>query len=243
MAARKLWKNYAASSNQIPKMENPIRILSTKKLLPNQRQYLLNAEFSVVEADYIQITKKEFDHENQNDYLIFTSRNSVESVLANKNADHFKTVKSFCVGEKTKFLLEENGFEVIFCSDYAAELASVICNQYQKDSFTFFSGSLRQDILPDAMQLAQIRYDEVEVYETTLTPHKAGAKPDGILFFSPSAVESYLQENTITDEMCFCIGNTTASAVEEVTQNLIIANKPTVENVIIQCINHYNRKQ
>jgi len=223
-------------------MENQLRVLSTKKLLPNQRQYLLNADFSVIEADFIQVSNKEFAFENHNDYLIFTSQNAVESVLQNQNAANYKSVKCFCVGDKTKVLLEQNGFEVIFTSDYSAELASVICNQYPKNNFTFFSGSLRRDILPDAMQLAQIKYDEVEVYETTLIPSKIVSKPDGILFFSPSAVESYFKANTITNEMCFCIGNSTAAAVEEVTQQLIIANKPTVENVIVQCINYYNKQ-
>jgi len=47
------------------------------------------------------------------------------------------------------------------------------------------------------------------------TPPKGGEKRfDGILFFSPSAVESYLKSNTIKDEMCFCIGETTAEALE-----------------------------
>lgn len=221
-------------------MDNPIRIVSTKKLLPNQKQYLLNADFSVIEADFINVVSKEFDYHNTNDYLIFTSQNGVESVLKNKNAAQLKSVKCFCVGEKTKGLLEQNGFEVIVISDYAAELASIICNQYPKKSFTFFSGNLRRDILPDALQLAQIRFDEVQVYETILMPHEIPAKPDGILFFSPSAVESYLKSNTITDEMCFSIGKVTAELIEQATQNLIIANQPTVENVIIQCINHFN---
>lgn len=221
-------------------MDNPIRIISTKKLLPNQKQYLLNADFAVIEADFINVISKNFECNNANDYLIFTSQNAVESVLQNTNAAQLKSVRCFCVGEKTKALLEQNGFRVVAFSDYASELASVICNQYSKNSFTFFSGNLRRDILPDALQLAQIEYEEVPVYETVLTPHKIQNKPDGLLFFSPSAVESYLKMNTITNEMCFSIGKATAEIIEHTTQNLIIANKPTVENVIIQCINHFN---
>jgi uroporphyrinogen-III synthase len=62
---------------------------------------------------------------------------------------------------------------------------------------------------------------------------------DSILFFSPSGVSSYVKKNSITDEICFCIGNTTAKAVEKYSKNIVIANQPTVENVIIQCINYY----
>ena len=223
-------------------MENKIRIVSTKKLLTNQKQYLLNASFSVIEADFIEVIGKMFEYKNTNNYLVFTSQNAVESVLKNHHIKEIQAIKAFCVGEKTRQLLEQNGFEVILHADYAAELASIICNQYPKSSFTFFSGNLRRDILPEALQLAQIKYEEIEVYETILTPYEIPSKPDGILFFSPSAVESYLKSNSISDQTCFCIGKATAEAAQKITENVIIANHPTVENVIIKCLNYYSNK-
>lgn len=223
-------------------MDNQIRILSTKKLLTNQKQYLLNANFSVIEADFIGIQDKNFRLGKDSEFLIFTSQNAVESVLKNKNINQLLPKRCFCVGEKTKTLLEEKGFVVLVHSDYAAELASIICNKYQKQSFTFFSGNLRKDILPEAMQLAKIQFEEIEVYETIYTPTEIQSKPDGVLFFSPSAVESYMQVNKFKDEMCFCIGQTTAETAEKYTSNIIIANSPSVENVIIQCLNYYSKK-
>jgi uroporphyrinogen-III synthase len=65
--------------------------------------------------------------------------------------------------------------------------------------------------------------------------------PDGILFFSPSGVESYLQENKIENEACFCIGNTTAEALKYITPNRIIANQPNMESVIMKCIENYRQ--
>jgi uroporphyrinogen-III synthase len=220
-------------------MQDPIRIVATKELSERQKQQLLSADFLVFDENFISIQTKDFEIENINDCLIFTSQNAVESVLGNKKIAQIKTKKCFCVGEKTKALLEENNFEVLEYSDYAAELASVIFNKYPKISFTFFCGNIRRDVLPDALQLAQIVLDEVEVYETTLTPHKITSGADGILFFSPSAVESYLQENKIEDEICFCIGNTTAEALKYTTPNIIIANQPNVESVIMKTIEHY----
>jgi uroporphyrinogen-III synthase len=219
-------------------MQNQIRIVSTKKLSEKQKQ-LLPADFSVFDANFISIQIRDFEVGSINDYLIFTSQNAVESVLANKKIAEIKTKKCFCVGEKTKEILEENDFEVIRYSDYAAELASIICNQYYKYSFTFFCGTIRRDVLPDALRLMQIVLDEIVVYETNLAPHKIDFTPDGILFFSPSAVKSYLQENKIEDETCFCIGNTTAKALKYATSNIIIANQPTVESAIIKTIEHY----
>ncbi|QBZ97187.1 uroporphyrinogen-III synthase [Flavobacterium sangjuense] len=222
-------------------MQNQIRIVSTKKLSDKQKQTLLSADFSVFDEDFIRIQNKDFEIETINDYLIFTSQNAVESVLRNKRLAEIKSRKCFCVGEKTKALLEENDFEVVADSDYAAELASLICNQYAKNSFTFFCGNIRRDFLPDALRLVEITLDEIEVYETILTTHKITFTPSGILFFSPSGVKSYLQENKIENEDCFCIGNTTAEALKYVTPNRIIANQPTVESVIMKTIEYYRQ--
>lgn len=223
-------------------MQSQIRIVATKKLSERQKQQLLSANFLVFDEDFISIQNKDFEIETINDYLIFTSQNAVESVLRNKNIAGIKSKKCFCVGEKTKALLEQNDFEVIAHSDYASELASIICNQYSKNNFTFFCGNIRRDVLPDALKLAEIILDEVEVYETILTSHKIDFTPNGILFFSPSGVESYLQENKIEDENCFCIGNTTAEALKYVTPNRIIANQPTIESVVMKCKEFYSYK-
>ena len=222
-------------------MEHQIRILSTKKLTDYQKQLLLNANFLIAEADFINVVNQSFDLKSSNDYLIFTSQNAVESVLENEKIAELKTKKCFCVGEKTKALLEENGFEVIQSSDYASELASIICNQYGKAGFTFFCGNLRRDILPDALRLAGITFQEVEVYETRLTPHKAAADLNGILFFSPSGVQSFLKENELQDEVCFCIGSTTAKALRGFTNKVVTANQPTVESTIAKSITFFNK--
>ncbi len=113
-----------------------------------------------------------------------------------------------------KNLLEENGFNVIAYTGYAADLAKIISLIYGKETFTFFSGNLRRDVLPSTLKENGIAFNEIEVYETLLTPKKINEKLDGILFFSPSAVESYLKSNIIKDEMCFCIGETTPEALE-----------------------------
>ena len=89
------------------------------------------------------------------------------------------------------------------------------------------------------MKSAQVNFNEIQVYETTLTPHKIKTKVDAILFFSPSGVESYLAENKIKNEICFCIGETTAEALEKTTRNIIVAEQPSVENVIDDVIAEY----
>ena len=224
-------------------MKQPIRILSTKKLLVNQKQFLLNANISVVEADFISINQKKVSIETINENLIFTSQNSVLSLIENlQESDTLALLKKknvFCVGMKTKELLEENGFNVIAYTGYAVDLGEIITLIYGKEKFTFFTGNLRRDTLPEALKNAEIVFNEIQVYETVLNPQKINGPFDGILFYSPSGTESYLKNNKISKETCFCIGTTTAETLENRTNNVVIANQPTVENVIIQCINFY----
>ncbi|MCL9804033.1 uroporphyrinogen-III synthase [Flavobacterium amniphilum] len=220
-----------------------IRILSTKSLLSNQIQFLLNADFLVVEADFIQTETIDFDLKKVNDALIFTSQNAVKALLEHPEAEKIKSKTVFCVGIKTKALLEDNGFKVEAYAGYAEDLAQIIALVYSDNQYTFFSGNLRRDTLPDILTEAGIALNEIQVYETVLTPKKIDSKADGILFFSPSAVESYTQKNKIDKETAFCIGETTASAAADLGyKNIVIANQPTVENTIIQAINYFNPK-
>lgn len=210
------------------------RVLSAKKLQPNQKLYLLNAGLAVIEADFIGIAYKPFELTDTTDNLIFTSANGFKGFLKHVASGLFTGSNVFCVGHKTKELIERHGFTVTAVANDAEALTEIIISNDADKTYTFFSGSLRRDILPDALSKTGIPLTEIQVYDTVLTPQKINMQVDGILFFSPSAVQSYLQLNTIKDEACFCIGNTTAAALKGITEKIIIAHKPSIENVIVQ---------
>jgi uroporphyrinogen-III synthase len=216
------------------------RILSTKKLLPNQKQFLLNAGLSVVDADFIEILNADFSLDAVKDNLVFTSANAVKAVANHPNVQEIRRKPCFCVGEKTAALLDEFGFTVVEIADEAAALGVVIEEKYKAESFTFFCGNIRLETLPGWFSEWNINHAEITVYQTRLTPVTV-AETNGILFFSPSGVESFLSVNELIDQVCFCIGPTTAKALEKKTENIMIANKPSVENVIVQAINYYKK--
>jgi uroporphyrinogen-III synthase len=223
-------------------MSTPIKIASTKILSDAQIQELENAGLEVYEADFIKTTSIDFDIKTINNNLIFSSQNAAQSVLLHSKHEDLKTKNVFCVGIKTKALLEENGFNVVVYVDYASDLAEIITLIYSKESYTFFSGNLRKETLPKALKEANIQLNEIQVYETTLTPHKLEVTVEGLLFFSPSGVESYLSENKIKKEVCFCIGETTAEALFQVTKNIVIAENPSVEEVIFEVIEKFKQE-
>lgn len=217
-------------------------ILSTKTLSGEQRKAFLDANFDLLEQDFIEIKNNLFELNKINTNLIFSSQNAVLSLIEQNGWEILKTKSVFCVGIKTKELLEQNGFKVDVYMDYASELAEIITLIYNKESYTFFSGNLRMETLPNALKTEGITFNEIEVYQTKLAPFKISEqeKFDGILFFSPSAVESYLTNNKIKKEVCFCIGTTTAKALElNKVKNIVIAETPTINDVIVEVIDYY----
>ena len=163
----------------------------------------------------------------------------MQSFLLDPKSKALKSKNVFCVGLKTKIMLSENGYNVVAYTGYAEDLAEIITLIYASESYTFFSGNLRRETLPKALKDAKIKFNEIQVYETTLTPQKIKSPVEAILFFSPSGIESYLKENKIKNETCFCIGTTTASALEGITKNIVVADQPTIEDVIEEVIAEY----
>ncbi|MEN9322688.1 MAG: hypothetical protein RL699_468 [Bacteroidota bacterium] len=223
-------------------MTKEIYILSTKSLLPQQKQILMDANLAVEAHDFIATSTKIFELDQVLDNLIFTSQNAVQAILQHPQVNQLKSKNAFAVGMKTKNVLEENGFNVLAYTGYAADLAEIISLIYGKESYTFFCGNLRRDELPKTLSENSVLFNEIEVYETTLKPQKIKQQPDGILFFSPSAVESYLKLNSLNNEVCFCIGETTAEAlVKNKIKTIHIAGKPSVEQVIQDVITYYKK--
>ena len=217
-----------------------IQILSTKKLAKSLKKKLSAASISCVEKNFIKTSSLPFDKPELNDYLIFTSKKAVKSVLKSKNKYVFSK-PCLCVGEKTKKKLLKNKFEVIEGTDYAADLIKIIDKKYKTNTFTFFCGNIRRNTIPDYLQQNEIKYNEITAYTTTLKPRLIKKNYEAVLFYSPSGVNSFLEHNSIEDKICFCIGTTTADALENKTDKIVLASQPTIENVITAVLNYYQR--
>lgn len=226
-------------------------VLSTKKLSPSQRELLINAGISLVHYDAIKIEFLSFRAPSNIKNAIFTSQNGVNSFFKNlrtsisNSKDEFIIDNCFCVGEKTKALLEKNGQNVFKMTEYASELAPYLVKNHKNAYFHFFCGNIRSDVIPSTLKENHVAFEEIEVYNTTLNPKKFERHFDAILFFSPSGVRSFVEgntningENSAFAEMtkAVCIGTTTASEAKKYTENLVISNSTTVESVIAKAV-------
>ena len=213
-------------------------VLSTKKLALNQKELLLNSGIGLVEYDAINIKFIDFNFEKKTvRNAIFTSKNAVKAI----EKKGLRIENCFCVGEKTRAYLEERNFLVLENAENAKDLAIRILKNYKDREFHFFSGDKRRDELPDLFRRNNIKYKEVSVYKTELNPKKFESEFDGILFFSPSGVQSFTQNNKISGT-AFCIGETTAKESRKHTETIIVATKPTIENVITKVVSHFKNK-
>jgi uroporphyrinogen-III synthase len=215
-------------------------VIVTKKLTKKQRNRFPDGDFQLMEHNFIRTKKIAFSVEKNHKIVVFTSKNGVKSVWKQQpKILENKTI--ICVGTKTKTFIEKIGFQVDETADYAEDLIEIMNQKYQGKTFTFFCGNIRRNTIPNYFKENQIAFEEVIVYETETHSKTISEKFDGILFFSPSAIASFLEKNELKNETCFCIGTTTAKALESRTKNILIASKPTVEHVIDEVINYYKR--
>ena len=215
-------------------MSNPLKILSTRVLSPIQKNRMIELGARYTERNFIETEAIPFTYSEEKHTLLFSSQNAVQSVFEKTDFERLlKNKKCYCVGEKTKISLEEKGLKVTHFEENASNLADFILKNAKNEAFLFFCGKERRPDLEAQMKLYKIKLDAVEVYQTQLKPKPIGAF-DIVLFYSPSGVRSFLQDNSLKQTVCICIGPTTAAALPVSKGQIIIATSPTIEHMIYQ---------
>jgi uroporphyrinogen-III synthase len=212
-----------------------VKVLSTKKLSSEQIELFKNTQIDIEVYSTISIDKIAFKYDYQIENGIVTSQNAARIIIDTNT----QIKKVFCVGEKTTVLLQEHGYNVAKTSKNALSLADFIVKNHKKDSFLFFCGNLRRNELPSLLTENAISFSEKIVYKTTLNSQTFNEIFDGILFFSPSGVQSFVQENSLTNSIVFCIGNTTANEAKKHTSNIVISDQSTIEDTIAASIHYF----
>lgn len=171
--------------------------------------------------------------------VVFTSMNAVEAVtdiLFGLVPDW----QIYCLGNTTKNLVIDYFGEdsVAGTADSAANLARTLVQDGFAEEVFFFCGDQRRDELPDNLKKAGIPVNEIVVYETIATPHTIREDYAGVLFYSPSAVDSFFTHNKLGEHaLAFAIGATTAAAIKKYSPNkIILADSPAKEHLVAKAI-------
>ena len=163
-----------------------MKILSTKCLTSAQQQRLQALGFTLVQHNFIATPPLPFVLSLPYEWLIFTSQNGVQSVLAHPQWQELLSTPVLCVGVKTQQLLQSKGFKVCYAADYATDLVAYMRNdlsRYQGGRIAFFAGRHRLNTLPDFFASEKLQVAEITVYDTVFTPITLAAPVDVILFF------------------------------------------------------------
>jgi uroporphyrinogen-III synthase len=172
---------------------------------------------------------------NESSPVIFTSVNAAEAVAGYLETNEPKW-KIYSLGSATKNMIRHHFpfSEIIGEAENASGLADEILKNKEKNVI-FFCGDLRRDELPDKLAGQQIAVEEVTVYSTIASAEKIEKVYDGILFFSPSAVESFFSFNNISEStILFAIGATTSRSIRRFTNNKIIESDYPGKNNLVE---------
>src|SRR6478609_2778629 len=167
--------------------------------------------------------------------VVFTSMNAVESVTGMLDG-FIPTWRIYCIGFKTKELITNYfGADAIAgTAENASDLADTIIENEEYEEVIFFCGNQRRDALPRKLRKLDIDVNEIVVYETITVHHTVDKKYDGVLFFSPSAVEIFFKKNALPKStVVFAIGNTTAETVHKRCPNkILISDHPGKDELV-----------
>ena len=215
-------------------------VFSTKKLSEIQKR-LLAEKVGVEDSDFIKIRFNRIAPKvvkNEIENVIITSKNGVEALLNSfiKQELQFKNI--YCVGRRTKKLIEQKIGKVAHSEKNAEKLAAYLSKEIKGQEVTYFCSDLRLDTLPTVLTENGVAVNEIEAYKTMYSPVNVREQFSGVLFYSPSTVESYMQDNS-TDKIAFCIGESTAKEARKHFENVQVAKLPTVESVLELVNLHY----
>jgi uroporphyrinogen-III synthase len=178
--------------------------------------------------------------------VVFTSRNAVEAVAGWLKTQETLPWRIYCIGHATGGCTTATFGEkrIAGTAESAGSLAEIIIGQEDTGSdVCFFCGDRRRDELPSTLRHNGFAVNEEVVYQTVATPHKVETGYDGIVFFSPSAVESFFSVNAVEAVTpLFAIGRTTAAAIASFCSNPVLTGERPEEAVLLRSmIEHFSR--
>ena len=232
-------------------MQNRTQILSTRPLHETLLQEAKQAGIDIDELSFIETSpiqspslQSEIDEALQQSITaVFTSMNAVEAVADQINGKK-PCWKIYCIGTTTQQLVVTYfGQDAIAgTANDAAALAKLIIEDQPKGKLLFFCGDQRRDELPEILQQNSIKLKEIIVYQTTAIQHRIQKLYEGILFFSPSGVESFFSNNQLTKKtILFAIGNTTAKEIKKHSDNeIVVSDEPGKENLARKMMEYFN---
>ena len=230
--------------------QHNIHILSTRPLEPAlveqaKKAGVLIDELSLLATEPVQDDKLEATIRElavQPVCVAITSINAAKAVAA--YVDKPVRWKIFTIGTSTRnFVSAQFGEQCIAAvAENASSLATLIIAAGIQ-SVVFFCGDQRRDELPQLLANGHVQVQELVVYRAAYTPRKTNKPYDGILFFSPGAVQSFFAVNPVAPStVLFAIGTTTAANIRAQSPNpVVVSEQPAAAVLVNKMISYFTQ--
>ncbi len=229
-----------------------IRLFSTKKLREGLEDDLhRRPDILFTSDDFIRIIPLNPDPAAANiisasSAVVLTSANAVAPLAAAISVPQAASLRIYCLqGATREAVIDAFGEGCIRgTAPHGAALAEEIIAQGISGPVAFFCGDIRRDELPQMLRAGGIGVIELVVYATRPVAREMPFTPDAVLFFSPSAVDSFFNSNKIPGAaVCVAIGATTEGAIRRyAAENIILtASQPTQDAVLETLFLHLQR--
>lgn len=200
-------------------MRDQLHIISTRSLNSNRIEQLQHRGWKITMHDFISKKIELSVHitaEALNKNIVLTSQSGVEAFLEliKKLKVSPSDYEVYCIDQATKQAAVQAGLLVKTSAPNALLLAEEVLKQEIR-AVTHICGNRRRDELSERLNSGGVEVQNLVSYLTELTPISVYHPYDGLLFFSPSAVDSFLLANDIKQVPCFCIGQTTEGRAKQ----------------------------
>lgn len=222
-------------------------IVSTRKLTSEKVDELQAAGWKFMSHDFISKVidiPADLPAESIHKHVVLTSITGVKAflqIIKQLQLDS-SNYTVYCISRGTKEYAAASGLNIKSTAPYASGLADEILRDGEVKEVTHVCSNIRRDELSDKLKKAGVAVQDVIAYSTEFTPVVIDSSYNALVFFSPSAVDSFLSLNSLQQVPCFCIGKTTADhAKQKGYQHTYIADAPSEDILLKTIINHYSK--
>lgn len=245
-------------------MNQPLDIFVTRELSEEQIEYAEDLGLNVVIEPAIEIEFREdwFAIEmtfksSKKPVLAFTSQNGVKALEFFQSTGGQIPEKAifYAVGKKTAEALENLGFDAIVPDHQdGIGLAQKIAEDFskmkdsEKPTVLHFCGDKRRDEFRQFLSDSDVHVRDMVVYNTILKSMRLpNHKTDGILFYSPSAVQAFRDSGGLRNKNLpelFAIGETTAEELSiETGKHVHVSPEPNTKDLLEHVADVLNKEK
>lgn len=197
---------------------------------------------------------------NTFDWIVFTSANGVKFFYETLDNYHVSKaevnqIKKAVVGKKTQQFLEQYDESVDFVPNVfdAEHFSQTFVAEKQPTNVLLVKGNLSRKVIDHALSQSNISFKTMTVYNTVINREVKAQTLDVVkrpvdawVFTSPSSIQAFeefvdLQEATILEQPCFCIGHTTEEQAKLAGfKQTIVPREFTLEGLAEAVTNYYS---